>query len=202
MSQKFVDNRNYFHTFSKVGVQEDMYVFQAKVKGGHTVSTGDVRAQNDKLPVASTYAALKALYEANANGQKSVMKLYQNVALTKIADSNVNNKHQAWQVIDTDTGAPVRDFIAPTDVLDSDGNPSNGYNCRMFQGNGTEIAGTDGNWVFDYYSGLVVFQKGKQPESMGWGNVTFSAFAYTGLTVKDVLDNQAQVAGVQYEVIQ
>lgn len=36
---------------------------------------------------------------------------------------------------------------------------------------------------------------------MGWGNVTFSAFAYTGLTVKDVLDNQAQVAGVQYEVI-
>lgn len=89
------------------------------------------------------------------------MKMYEQYALTRIEDSNVNNKYQAWQIIDD--GAAIRDFIAPTDVLDATGSPALGYTVKLYKGDGTEIDGTDGNWVFDYYSGLVLFEKGKEP---------------------------------------
>ena len=74
----------------------------------------------------------------------------------------MNNKYQAWQIIDG--GKPVQGFIAPTDVLDASGNPALGYTDKLYKQDGTtQIAGTDGNWVFDYYSGLVLFEKGKEP---------------------------------------
>lgn len=199
MSQKFTGNRNYFHTFSKVGIKQDLYVFQAKVKGGHNIASNEVRGQQHLLPAAQTFAQLQGLYNANANQQQSIMKLYKQAVMTPVFASN----NQAWEVLDG--GKRVKDFIAPTDVLDSTGNPCLGYDVHLYTAGGQEKVGTQGSWVFDPYSGLIIFQTGYDPITLGWctadAGIKLTAFAYVGKTVKDLFQQQSQIAGVTYEEI-
>jgi hypothetical protein len=105
------------------------------------------------------------------------------------------DKNQAWELLID--GKRVKNFIAPTDVFDTNGQPCNGYTLKLFDKGGTQIAATDGNWAFDYVAGLVIFERGKTPEDMKWATtsngvctapITISAWAYVG----DVLSKTLQ----------
>ena len=201
MSSQFTENRNLYHTFSRVAIQEGQGVAAAVNKTGHTVTTNDVWSDIDKLPKNTAYFGnantafddLKTVYEANSAEFSKYVKLYENAVLSPVDGSGQDaNKNQAWELLVD--GKRVKNFIAPTDVFDANGQPCNGYTLKLFDKSGTQIAATDGNWAFDYVAGLVIFERGKTPEDMKWATttngvctapITVSAWAYVG----DVLSN-------------
>jgi len=208
MSALFESNRNLYHTFSRVAIQEGQGVAAAVNKTGHTVTINDVWADVDKLPKNTTYFGnagaaftdLKAVYDADVNYAKYV-KLYENATLTPVSGSGQDaGKNQAWELLVD--GKRVKNFVAPTDVFDADGQPCNGYTLHLYDAKGTEVAPTDGNWAFDYVAGLVIFERGKTPQDKVWpGNValgetlTLTAWAYVGDVLSNTLTNIDQKIG-------
>lgn len=202
MSTKFTENRNLFHTFSRVAIQEGQGVAAAVNKTGHTVTTNDVWSDIDKLPKNTTYFGnantafddLKTVYNANATEFSKYVKLYENVELSPVEGSGQDaDKNQAWELLVD--GKRVKNFIAPTDVFDTNGQPCNGYTLKLFDKTGTQIAATDGNWAFDYVAGLVIFERGKTPQDMAWAGtatgsyIKMSAWAYVGGYLTDTITN-------------
>jgi hypothetical protein len=208
MSALFESNRNLYHTFSRVAIQEGQGVAAAVNKTGHTVTINDVWADVDKLPKNTTYFGnagaaftdLKTVYDADVNYAKYV-KLYENATLTPVSGSGQDaGKNQAWELLVD--GKRVKNFVAPTDVFDADGQPCNGYTLHLYDAKGTEVAPTDGNWAFDYVAGLVIFERGKTPQDKVWpGNValgetlTLTAWAYVGDVLSKTLTNIDQKIG-------
>ena len=194
MSIKFQENRNLYHTFSRVAIQEGQSVAAAVNKTGHTVTTNDVWTDIDKLPKNTTYFGnanrgftdLLEVYNKNSAEFSKYVKLYDMVELSPVDGSGQDeDKNQAWELLID--GKRVTNFIAPTDVFDSKGKPCNGYTLKLFQKDGkTQIAPTDGNWAFDYVAGLVIFEREKTPQDMGWAGtkagayIKMSAWAYVG----------------------
>lgn len=205
MSTKFTENRNLFHTFSRVAIQEGQGVAAAVNKTGHTVTTNDVWSDIDKLPKNTAYFGnantafddLKTVYDANVGEFSKYVKLYENAVLSPVDGSGQDlNKNQAWELLVD--GKRVKNFVAPTDVFDANGQPCNGYTLKLFDKSGTQIPATDGNWAFDYVAGLVIFERGKTPQDMGWAStasngvvtpIKITAWAYTGKYLSDSLAN-------------
>jgi hypothetical protein len=205
MSTKFTENRNLYHTFSRVAIQEGQGVAAAVNKTGHTVTTNDVWSDIDKLPKNTTYFGnantafddLKAVYDAKSTEFSKYVKLYENVELSPVDGSGQDaNKNQAWELLVD--GKRVKNFIAPTDVFDANGQPCNGYTLKLFDKNGNQVAATDGNWAFDYVAGLVIFEKGKTPQDPIWDGkalagtaagsyIKMSAWAYVGGYLTDTI---------------
>lgn len=203
MSALFESNRNLYHTFSRVAIQEGQGVAAAVNKTGHTVTTNDVWADVDKLPKNTTYFGnagaaftdLKAVYDKNSTEFSKYVKLYENATLTPVSGSGQDaGKNQAWELLVD--GKRVKNFVAPTDVFDADGKPCNGYTLHLYDAKGTEVAPTDGNWAFDYVAGLVIFERGKTPQDKAWpGSVALgetlklTAWAYVGSYLTDNLNS-------------
>ena len=200
MSTNFKENRNLYHTFSRVAIQEGQGVAAAVNKTGHTVTTKDVWADIDKLPKNTTYFGnpnagyddLIEVYNKNSTEFSKYVKLYENVELSPVDGSGQDaDKNQAWELLVD--GKRVKNFIAPTDVFDSKGQPCTGYTLKLFDKAGTQIAATDGNWAFDYVAGLVIFERGKTPQDMSWAGtakgayIKMSAWAYVGDYLSDTL---------------
>lgn len=205
MSTKFTENRNLYHTFSRVAIQEGQGVAAAVNKTGHTVTTNDVWSDIDKLPKNTAYFGnantafddLKTVYDANAEEFSKYVKLYENAVLSPVDGSGQDaDKNQAWQLLID--GKRVKNFIAPTDVFDANGQPCNGYTLKLFDKDGTQIPATDGNWAFDYVAGLVIFERGKTPQDMGWAGtttetyITITAWAYVGDVLSKTLTTLKQ----------
>jgi hypothetical protein len=205
MSALFESNRNLYHTFSRVAIQEGQGVAAAVNKTGHTVTINDVWSDVDKLPkntkyfgnAGAAFTDLKEVYDADVNYAKYV-KLYENATLTPVSGSGQDaGKNQAWELLID--GKRVKNFVAPTDVFDADGQPCNGYTLHLYDANGTEVAPTDGNWAFDYVAGLVIFERGKTPQDKVWpGNTALgetlklTAWAYVGDVLSKTLANLDQ----------
>jgi hypothetical protein len=203
MSTKFIENRNLFHTFSRIAIQEGQGVAAAVNKTGHTVTSKDVWADIAKLPQNTKYEGsaskaftdLKAVYDSNAAEYSKYVKLYEKAVLSPVAESDAEaNKNQTWELLID--GKRVKNFVAPTDVFDADGKPCNGYTLTLFDQKNGEISPKDGNWAFDYVAGLVIFEQGQTPEDMGWatttkgtttGPIKITAWAYVGDYLSDTL---------------
>lgn len=216
MSTLFESHRNLYHTFSRVGIQQGQGVAAAVNKTGHTVTTNDVWADIDKLPKNTTYFGnansafddLKAVYDENSTEFSKYVKLHNEVELSPVDGSGQDaNENQAWELLVD--GKRVKNFIAPTDVFDSDGKPCNGYTLKLFDQNGVQIAATDGNWAFDYVAGLVIFEREKTPQNMGWATtdaetgvvtpIKITAWQYKG----SVLSKQLQaLQALQWQIIE
>lgn len=203
MSTLFESHRNLYHTFSRVGIQQGQGVAAAVNKTGHTVTTNDVWSDVDKLPknteyfgnANTAYTDLKTVFDSNVEYAKYV-KLHENVALSPVDGSGQDaDKNQAWQLLID--GKRVKNFVAPTDVFDNNGQPCNGYTLKLFDKSGTQIAPTDGNWAFDYVAGLVIFERGKTPQDMGWATtsngvttpIKITAWEYIGGKLNNKLES-------------
>lgn len=191
MSEQFIANRNLYHTFSRIAIQEGQSIAAAVNKTGHTVTTNDIWTDVDKLPKNTTYFGkanaafddLKIVFDSNPEYAKYVTLC--EGTLTPVDGSGQDaGKNQAWQLLID--GKRVTNFIAPTDVLDNDGKPCNGYTLQLFDKTDTQIDAAAGNWMFDYLAGLVIFERGKTPQDMGWAGTEYSkyikikAWRYTG----------------------
>lgn len=103
MSEKFIENRNLYHTFSRIAIQEGQGVAAAVNKTGHTVTTNDIWTDVDKLPKNTTYFGnanagfddLKTVYDSDPTYAKYVT--LQDGVLSPVDGSGQDaNKNQAW----------------------------------------------------------------------------------------------------------
>jgi len=192
----------YFHSLGKVMTEANQNIYESRYKSSHTVKTNEI--WTDAISFASTYTDAK-----NESIINSSVTNYINVPLDQIYGSN----GQSYSYIEngfyydnsypidkrgkvSDGGIYIRPFIAPEDVVNKLTNEiSNGYRLRLYRGDdatsgtpGSEIFITEGNWVVNYYSGIVSFQEEYTPKDLGWGSIKASFFQYTGKYVSDVSD--------------
>lgn len=161
----------FFHALSKTRTEANQYVFESMYKSAHSVLLGDIWAE--EVPFASTAPdAIQASVDF-----PEVVKRYVEFPLTPIPGSN----GQAWYINDERF---VKPWIAPTDVAHpSTGAASNGYQVNLYRENGALITPTEGVWMVDYYSGIVIFEPGYTPFDQGYGIPRISCYVYVGKTL-------------------
>ena len=153
-TELFKDSKAYFHYLSKIHSQDGQYPFEAIYKSGHTVQIGQVWA--DVVPYCVDRAAVLA-------ADPTIVKPYTDAALKPISGSN----GEAWYC--EDLGNFITPWIAPVDVPQVGTKyPSFGFELTLKDHAGTIIPATSGVWIVDYYSGMVLFEKGSTPYDMGW----------------------------------
>ena len=188
------DLRSYFHTFSRAFTAEGQtFVDQAPLKAGHNVSADNVRGQVIKF-LADT-AARNAEFPGVAKGQSGLnadgtLRFFNQVKLTQRPASN----DQTYELIYD--GAPLQNFVDPTDVWNAEGKSADGYTAELYDASGVKIANTVHLWTFDPVNGRVQFRSDDTP-TKGWGTagIYLTAVAYVGKSVSDRLTEIEQNAG-------
>jgi hypothetical protein len=173
-SQQFTIDKSFFHSLSRVNTSAGQYSFESTYPDGHSVKAGQVWA--DTVPFASTIAAA----DANVLAYPTIIKKYTLQLLTEVPGSN----GEAWYI--NDAGIYAKDWIAPTDVLDSGGAFSAGYTSLLYQNSGTFIPPTAGVFVVNFFGGLVLFQTGSTPADLGYGIPKITAYRYIGQNLSTV----------------
>lgn len=176
-SEGFRSDKAYKHSLSKTGTRQNAYFFEEQYKSSHNITDKNIWA--DSIDFCATEAQANAFTTANP----TVLKKYTLTSLTVVPGSN----NLAWFL--NDGGTFVRPWLLPTDIPNSTTNaPSDGFLPRLYRSDNSQIAPTLGVWVIDSYSGLVMFEEGSDPITLGWGNPKITCFAYIGRTVKNILD--------------
>jgi len=158
----------YFHALGKVMTEGSQEVFESKYKSSHNVRLNEIWSDDIAFAVDYTSAEAEALIN-------SAVTFHSGVTLTVIPGSN----GQAYSFLSGTTF--VRPWIAPVDVPNlTTNNPSNGYQVRLYKGDGTPIGITTGAWAVDYYAGIIHFALSKTPTDLSWGAIKASFFQYTG----------------------
>jgi len=175
----FSDNKKinsaFFHFLSKTQTEITQNPYESIFKSGHSIYSKDVFAE--EIPYANT----EIQADINVTNNPQLLKKYTQITLTAVPGSN----SQSWYL--NDGGAYIRPFILPTDVLDTSGNPSYGYELKLYKQDGTRIFPTQGNWNIDSYSGLILFEPGYTPSDLGYGNIKATLYVCVGQTLKEAL---------------
>lgn len=166
---------SFFHSLSKTATEGTQLPFESPYKSGHSIYLQDVLGE--EVPFAGDVTTADLMVTLNP----SLIKKYDKVPLTPVAGSN----NQAWCLYDS--GKFVKPWIEPTDVMNSVGDLSHGYQIRLYKENGDFIPPTLGAYNFLGYSGLVIFNEGYTPVDLGWGNVKISVYVYIGTSLRDSL---------------
>jgi len=167
----------YFHSLSKVLTNESQYSFESKYKSSHTIKYSEVWA--DSISYCQTSDEVDAFILDNPN----IIKKYSEFLLSEVPGSN----GQSWYINDNDKF--IRPFISPVDVPDSTTNlPSIGFEVQLFSESGNRISPTAGVWYVDYYAGIIHFENGYTPQSMGYGKPKITVYNYIGNYLSDILD--------------
>lgn len=198
MSNNFTDNfkinKSLFHFLSKVQTLSTQYPFESKSKSAHSVSSKDIWIE--ELPYFELVEDLDNFVASEENGDR--IKLYDQVTLTPIAGTN----NQAYYLKDPDTDQFVRPFISPSDVPHPvTNNPATAYNIFIYRENGTLIPPTDGAYVIDTYSGVILFESDKRPQDLNWGNIKIKVYVYTGNTLADLDINSLTPGGFELDLL-
>jgi len=158
----------YFHALGKVMTESTQNVYESKYKSSHNVRLKEV--WSDDIGYAVNFAA--AELESLSN---SAVTLCSGVTLTEIPGSNGQTYYY------NSGGTFVRPWISPVDVPHITTNdPSDGYQVKLYRGNGSEIYLTDGVWTVDYYAGIIHFGVGSTPIDLSWGAIKSTFFMYSG----------------------
>lgn len=177
-------SKAYSHAFGKTHYRGNppQEVYESQYKSLGNITPRDVWL--DFVPYFDN--ALDAVQDSLTN---SAVNYYDKVTLTPVPGSN----NQAYRL--EIAGTPIRPWISPVDVPDPSTNfPADGYELRLFTQNDNPISTTEGQWVVDYYAGLIMFQDGYTPPQMiangldiwnTWGDIKVSVFAYAGKTLED-----------------
>jgi hypothetical protein len=188
------DLRSYFHTFSRAFTAEGQtFVDQAPIKAGHNVHADNVRGQ--EVPFLADTDARDAEFPSVGEGTSGLnaagtLRFFNKVKLTQRPASN----DQTYELIYE--GAPLQNFVDPTDVWDDEGNSADGYKAVLTDASGTPIANTVHLWTFDPVNGRVQFRSDDTP-TKGWGTagIYLTAVAYVGKSVSQRLTEIEENAG-------
>jgi len=172
----FQRKKGYFHSSGKTITESTQNVFESVRRSGHNTKSDEV--WSDTI----TYCADVATADAFTLANPTIVRKYTNVSLTVEPGSN----GQAMYI--DDGGVFVRPWIAPTDITDAANMPSIGFQIKMYQGpTGTNpgqlITPSEGRWIADYYSGMVMFDVGFTANDLGWGTPTVDIYIYIGSTL-------------------
>ena len=166
----------YYHSLSKLMTMDEQNISEPHYKSAHNVPLNEV--WGTELPFCPTFTV--------ASGQSltnSAITMHFQVPLTKVPDSN----GQSWYF---NNGVKfVRPWIGPQDVPHINTNlPSDGFTLLLYRGDdatkgtpGTLIQPLVGDWVADYYAGIIHFGLDHTPSDLGWGTVKATFFEYTGV---------------------
>jgi hypothetical protein len=176
-SEGFRSDKAYKHSLSKTGTRQNAYFFEEQYKSSHNITDKNIWA--DSIDFCATEAQANAFTTANP----TVLKKYTLTSLTVVPGSN----NLAWFL--NDGGTFVRPWLLPTDIPNSTTNaPSDGFMPKLYRSTNVQIPPTLGVWMIDAYSGLVLFEEGQDPITLGWGNPKITCFTYIGKTVRNILE--------------
>jgi len=162
----------FYHSLGKVITETNKFAGNELYKSAHNVRSGEVWM--DSINYAPTFASASAYADGIIVTQVGVTgnPLY----LYPLTDTN----YQTWFI---DSGTPsaaadgfipsenwVKPLINPSDVPNSAGAPSFGYELLMYRPNGTTaIAYSSAYYEVDYFAGLIRFQEGATPKDASNG---------------------------------
>lgn len=174
-----------------MAVHSTQQVYESTFRNGHRVLAKDVWIDTIGFCVDESAA------DSFASTHPGIVKKHTAVGLTEVAGSN----GQMYRVIDN--GVWINNWIAPTDSLNSMGETSQGFACKLTQNNGVTISLTDGVHIRNYFNGTIEFQAGYTPTDLGYQlplKVTF--YEYIGKTVADAIQESTSLSiKERFEVI-
>ena len=175
-------NAAFYHSLGKVLTESTNLVGNEKYKSAHNVRSSEVWA--DPIQFAPTFAS------ASSYSDDIIVRQVGTSSNPVYLYPLTNTNYQTWFI---DIGTPsaaadgfvpssswVKPLISPTDVPNSSGAPSVGYELKMYRRDGT-TAVSYGNTYYDvdYFSGLVRFDVGYTPIDSGNGlGFTFNKTAF------------------------
>ncbi len=157
----------FFHSLGKVITETNNLVGNEAYKSAHNVRSSEVWM--DVIPHANTSASASSVSDSLIVRQVGTSS--NPVYLYPLSQTN----YQTW-FMDTGTPSPAADgflpstdwvkpLINPSDVPDSNGYPSFGYQLLMYRPNGTTpIAYGSAFYEVDYFAGLIRFQENATPK--------------------------------------
>lgn len=187
-STTFKTQKSYFHNFSRVAVHSTQQVYESTFRNGHRVLAKDVWVET------IGFCPTESSADDFTSSHPGIVRKHTAAELTEVAGSN----GQMYRVV-TD-GTWISDWIAPTDSLNSMGETSQGFACKLLQNNGVTISLTEGVHIRNYFNGIIEFQVGYTPSDLGYQlplKVTF--YEYIGKTLADIDFGGGSGALVEYK---
>jgi hypothetical protein len=165
-------NAAFYHSLGKVLTESTFLVGNEKYKSAHNVRSNEIWM--DSISYAPTSAS------ASQYADNTIVKQIGTSSNPSYLYPLTNTNYQTWFI---DTGTPqaaadgfipsvdwVKSLINPSDVPNSAGAPSFGYELQMFRNNGTtSISYGSAFYDVDYFSGLIRFDVGFTPKDSGNG---------------------------------
>lgn len=158
---------SFFHSLGRVLTESNKSIGNEKYKSSHNILSNEVWI--DSIPYAPTLNIAIQNYSENTDIIKIIGSLSTPAILYPLSGSN----YQTWFL---DLGDPTpesngfnpsvnwcKPLINPTDVSDSSGAPSFGYEALLFRPNLSQISYNNTFYDVDYFSGLIRFDSGKTP---------------------------------------
>ncbi len=163
----------FYHSLGKVLTETNNLVGNEAYKSAHNVRSNELWM--DPIPHANTYASASAVSDGN------IVRQVGTTSNPSYLFPLTGTNYQTWFI---DTGTPsattdgfspsdewVKPLINPSDVPNSNGYPSFGYQLIMYRPNGTtQIAYNSAFYDVDYFSGLIRFQEGATPKDSAGSN--------------------------------
>jgi hypothetical protein len=165
--------------------QSNSGVASEKYKSAHNVKSDEIWVDNIEFCFLYDDAVTESQNNDAVEMIGSVVNsTYVNSDLSGIMYPLSGSNYQAWFL---DTGTPlggsttpftgfipsegwVKPIISPVDVTNNSGAPSLGFQFTMYRPNNSIIPLTNGNWEFDYYAGILLFQPGFRPVDTSTSN--------------------------------
>lgn len=187
--KSFAALQAFMHKFSRAPLTTgQIYLDQAAGKSGHNISASEIRA--DVIPPCRSKLDLRLnIFEMRGrtpyinNGYQNIIRYFNQTELTSVKYTN----NRSWYLEGID-GIPMRDFIAPTDVLIDGKYTSDGYAVEVYDYNKNLIAPI--KYTFDYYSGILTFTEDVTDEQItefvsNENKLFLTAFQYIGKKVSN-----------------
>jgi hypothetical protein len=157
----------FFHALGKVLTESGNLIGNEKYKSAHSVTTSEIWAES--VTFANTIEDAVIVANTIDSPVTQIGSTSSPAVLYPLLDSNF----QTWFF---DTGSPsvgaagcipssgwVKPLINISDVPNSSGAPSNGYNLILYTNTDIEISYNNAFYDIDYYAGLIKFQDGATP---------------------------------------
>lgn len=183
----------FFHALGKVLTLDTNLIGNESYKSAHNVRTSEIWTD---VPAFAEFLS-DAITEDINNSSVTMVGTASTATMYPLANTN----YQTWFL---DSGTPSvfsngfvpsvswsKPLINPSDIPDTAGAPSNGYNFRMYRNDGTTLISYDNAFFeVDYFAGLIKYQLGATPvDSSGSSGLGFqmsqSGFEAVALTFID-----------------
>lgn len=159
-SSNYKEQKGFFHALSVVSgsIYQDPY--NSTIKSAHNIPPSEIWTETVE------YAATEEDADNFVLNNPTIVTKHVLVNLKPVPYTN----QQSWYL--EINGEAIKSWISPTDVYDNTKKlRSIGYTAKLYTYNGEFINPGTGRWDIDYYAGIVSFDDGWTPYSLGWAQI-------------------------------